>query len=220
MAFIGEDVIKQARKYGIIVVFATQSPTATSIPKGVTREVICRVAFSVIDQVGNDALLGDGNYKRGVRATELRPGSPEFPGDRGTSLTVGVVGGKDWSMVRGNFVNLEDAVGVVERGLDLLDQSGNGLPVTDVTDAEPPRNLLEDVSEVLGNERVNAPAMLRKLAPNWAPYKNLNGASLRTQLDKKYGVKVPSTGNRYPIDPATIREALAKQSTADLDDEG
>jgi S-DNA-T family DNA segregation ATPase FtsK/SpoIIIE len=108
----------------------------------------------------------------------------------------------------------------VQHGLDLLDQSGNGLPVTDVTDAEPPRNLLEDVSEVLGNERVNAPAMLRKLAPNWAPYKNLNGASLRTQLDKKYGVKVPSTGNRYPIDPATIREALAKQSTADLDDEG
>jgi hypothetical protein len=62
-----------------------------------------------------------------VRATELRPGSPEFPGDRGTSLTVGVVGGKDWSMVRGNYVNLEDAVGVVERGLDLLDQSGTGL---------------------------------------------------------------------------------------------
>jgi S-DNA-T family DNA segregation ATPase FtsK/SpoIIIE len=88
---------------------------------------------------------------------------------------------------------------------------------------ETPRDLLDDLAEVLGGERINAadaPTMLRKLAPNWAPYKNLNGASLRTQLDKKYGVKVPSTGNRYPIDPATIREALAKQSTADLDDEG
>jgi S-DNA-T family DNA segregation ATPase FtsK/SpoIIIE len=109
----------------------------------------------------------------------------------------------------------------VERGLDLIDQSGTGLPVTDVADAEPPRNLLEDVAEVLGNERVNAadvPALLKKLAPNWAPYKTLNGASLRTQLDKRYGVKVPSTGNRHPIDPVAIREALAKQATADLDE--
>ena len=63
------------------------------------------------------------------------------------------------------------------------------------------------------------PALLKKLAPNWAPYKNLNGTSLPTQLDKKYGVKVPSTNNRYPVDPVAISEALAKQSTADLDDE-
>jgi hypothetical protein len=34
--------------------------------------------------------------------------------------------------------------------------------------------------------------------------------SERTQLDKKYGVKVASTGNRHPIDPVAIREALAK----------
>jgi S-DNA-T family DNA segregation ATPase FtsK/SpoIIIE len=59
---------------------------------------------------------------------------------------------------------------------------------------ETPRYLLDDLAEVLGGERINAadaPTMLRKLAPNWAPYKNLTGSSLRTQLDKKYGVKVP-----------------------------
>jgi hypothetical protein len=52
--------------------------------------------------------------------------------------------------------------------------------------------------------------MLRNLTPNCAPYKTLNGLSLRTQLDKKYGVNVASTGNRHPIDPVAIREALAK----------
>jgi DNA segregation ATPase FtsK/SpoIIIE, S-DNA-T family len=82
-ARLAEDVIKQARKYGLIAILVTQSPTATSIPRPVTREVICRVAFSVIDQVGNDALLGDGSYRNGVRATELRPGSKHSPGDRG-----------------------------------------------------------------------------------------------------------------------------------------
>jgi hypothetical protein len=62
--------------------------------------------------------------------------------------------------------------------------------------------------------------MLRNLAPNCAPYKTLNGLSLRTQLDKKYGVNVASTGNRHPIDPVAIREALAKWATADLDGRG
>jgi hypothetical protein len=62
------------------------------------------------------------------------------------------------------------------------------------------------VAEVLVNA-ADVPALLKQLAPLWAPYKNLNGTSLRTQLDKKYGVKVASTGNRHPIDPVAIRDS-------------
>ncbi len=70
-------------------------------------------------------------------------------------------------------------------------------------------------------EKVRAadvPALLRDLAPNWGPYRKLDGARLRALLAAQ-GVKVPSTGNKYPVDPAAVRSALARRATADLDDE-
>jgi len=216
---IAEDVIKQARKYGIIIILITQSPTATSIPKGVTREVICRVAFSVIDQVANDALLGSGKHRQGVRATELRPGSKQSPGDRGKALTVGVVPDCDWSMVIGYLVDLDGVHQVAERSLRLLDAEGRQVAPT--PEIEAPRDLLEDLSEVLGDEPVrsgNVLALLMRLAPRWAPYRTMTVKSLRAEL-AELGIKVPSTGNTWPIDPAAVRAALAKRSTADLDDD-
>jgi S-DNA-T family DNA segregation ATPase FtsK/SpoIIIE len=57
------------------------------------------------------------------------------------------------------------------------------------------------------------------LAPSWAPYRTLTGKGLRERLAQEYGVRVPSTGNKYPLDPVTVREALAGLATAGLDDE-
>ena len=57
--------------------------------------------------------------------------------------------------------------------------------------------------------------MLRNLAPAWRPYKELNGAKLRKILTAEHGIKVPSTGNRWPLDPATVRRALAQRPAAD-----
>src|SRR5438046_10220655 len=65
-------LIKRGRKYGIVLLLATQSPTKDSIPREVTRNVSCGVAFSVADQVANDGLLGSGKYRAGIRATDLR----------------------------------------------------------------------------------------------------------------------------------------------------
>lgn len=53
-------VVKKARKCGIALIFLTQSPTAASIPKDLTRICSNGVAFSVADQVANDGLLGSG----------------------------------------------------------------------------------------------------------------------------------------------------------------
>ncbi|MGH3550375.1 MAG: hypothetical protein ACRDQU_20110 [Pseudonocardiaceae bacterium] len=53
-------VVKKARKCGITLVFLTQSPTAASIPKDLTRNCSNGVAFSVADQVANAGLLGTG----------------------------------------------------------------------------------------------------------------------------------------------------------------
>ncbi|MGH3439517.1 MAG: cell division protein FtsK, partial [Sciscionella sp.] len=208
---VAEDVIKQARKYGVIVVLATQSPTATSIPKAVTRETVCRVAFSVVDQVGNDALLGSGKYRQGVSATELRPGSEHAPGDRGKALTVGVVPDVDWSMVLAHFVGGADLPALAHRAMRRFAEHG---AVVARTDHETERDLLDDLDSVLSDEPIPAakvPALLHRLAPRWAAYRSLTGKQLRMQL-AELGVRVPSTDHRYPVDRDAVREAIGRRA--------
>jgi hypothetical protein len=79
---------------------------------------------------------------------------------------------------------------------------------------EAPRDLLKDLAEVLGNEPVRAtkvPVLLQRLAPQWAPYRTMTGKALRDQL-AALGVKVPATNGIFPVDPVTVREALARQA--------
>ena len=56
------------------------------------------------------------------------------------------------------------------------------------------------------------PALLRNQFPDWAPYAELTGTGLRKILEREYGIKVASTGNRYPVDPAVIRARLAERT--------
>jgi S-DNA-T family DNA segregation ATPase FtsK/SpoIIIE len=39
----------------------------------------------------------------------------------------------------------------------------------------------------------------------------MTGKALREQLAADYGIKVASTGNRYPLDPATVRDAIVRR---------
>jgi S-DNA-T family DNA segregation ATPase FtsK/SpoIIIE len=71
---------------------------------------------------------------------------------------------------------------------------------------------------VLGEERVPAadvPARLRDLAPDHAPYGGLTGVKLREILERDYGIRVASTGNRYPVDLHKIRACIARRAAAD-----
>jgi S-DNA-T family DNA segregation ATPase FtsK/SpoIIIE len=66
---------------------------------------------------------------------------------------------------------------------------------------------------VLGDAKVNVadvPPRLRKLAPDHPLYRSMSGVQLRAIL-AEHGVKVPSTGRRYPVDPAAIRARLAER---------
>ena len=47
--------------------------------------------------------------------------------------------------------------------------------------------------------------------------RKLTGKALRERLARDYGIQVPSTGNRWPVDPAAVREALARRPAPDLD---
>jgi S-DNA-T family DNA segregation ATPase FtsK/SpoIIIE len=72
------------------------------------------------------------------------------------------------------------------------------------------RDLLADLDEVLGAERVrlaDVPALLRERWPQWAPYRQLKGTQLRRLLADA-GVRVTNTDNVPRLDPADLRSAL------------
>ncbi|MDQ3765721.1 MAG: hypothetical protein M3460_31265 [Actinomycetota bacterium] len=127
-------VVKKARKCGITLLFLTQSPTAASIPKDLTRNCSNGVAFAVADQVANDGLLGSGKYRQGIRATELRPGE-----DRGTAVTTGLTANR-FELVNTFYIAFDDdrdeVSPVITRAMALLDEHGRSVPISEPEDNE------------------------------------------------------------------------------------
>jgi S-DNA-T family DNA segregation ATPase FtsK/SpoIIIE len=169
--------------------------------------------------VANDALLGQGAYSAGHRATELIPGV-----DRGTALVKGFSGERS-EMVQVHFVSASrsrDQVSpIVRRALDALAAEGQPVPGTE-RGARPieSRDLLADLAEVLRgtNGKVklaDLPARLRKLARSWGPYRDLNGVKLRKLLDAE-GVRVTNTGNVPQLDPADLQDVLNPREQGEL----
>jgi S-DNA-T family DNA segregation ATPase FtsK/SpoIIIE len=188
------------------------------------ENVAINTCFYVKTWRNNDGFLGDGSFQAGIRATELR-----FKVDRGTSVTTGATDEifelLKWFYIAADDTGYDAAEEVIARSLRKVHRS---IALGGHSNAEAPaieqqdRDLLDDLDEVLGNERVkiaDVPALLRELASDWTPYRDLNGVKLRALLHDRYGIKVPSTGREYPLDPVTVRDALARQATADLDDE-
>jgi S-DNA-T family DNA segregation ATPase FtsK/SpoIIIE len=63
------DIVRLGRKRGIHLIVSTQAPTKDSMPRDVTRNCSNGIAFAVGDHVANNALLGQGAYAAGHRAT-------------------------------------------------------------------------------------------------------------------------------------------------------
>jgi len=209
-------VISAARKYAITLIFLTPEPSTASLPRKVITITRCKACFAIGDQQSNDAILGTGSYRAGISAVDLDPKTDESDGDVGTAMVRGYMAKP--GLLRSYFVSQADAHRVIARALQIREKAG--ITGRQAVDSPVDRDLLEDLAEVLGGERVNAadvPALLRDLAPSWAPYRTLDGVSLRRLLAAE-GVKVPSTGNRYPVDPAVVRRVLAERATADLDE--
>ncbi|MEU4672434.1 cell division protein FtsK [Amycolatopsis sp. NPDC023774] len=215
------DIVRLGRKRAIHMIVSTQAPTKDSMPRDVTRNCSNGIAFAVGDHVANDALLGQGAYAAGHRATELIPGT-----DRGTAVVKGFSGERS-EIVQVYFLDVakdnDQVTPLIERSLAAL--KGSHVPGADrptsLIEAPAPRDLLEDLDEVLRD--VTEPLAAAKVAPllialDGREYAGLDGTKLRALLAQR-GVKVPSTGNRYPIDPVTIREAMAAQATSDLDED-
>ncbi|GLZ39682.1 FtsK/SpoIIIE domain-containing protein [Actinokineospora sp. NBRC 105648] len=176
-------VIKRGRKYGVILLLATQSPTKDSLPKEITRNIGCGVAFSVADHVANDGLLGSGRYAAGIRATELRIGT-----DRGTCVAVGVTD-STFDLIRTFYIPFEDGADevtpVIQRAQRLIEDDGRALPAPDHPQLEsaPPDHLTAIAEALHGERRVRTQVILARLATtNPDTYEHWTFTDLRDEL--------------------------------------
>ncbi|OZM69909.1 cell division protein FtsK [Amycolatopsis antarctica] len=213
--------VKRGRKTGIILGFDTQSSRKEAIPPRLVELVKLNACFAVKTWRSNDGFLGDGSFAAGVRATELRQGK-----DRGTCLVTGI-GEEAFEIVKAYYIDVDDETGwdaatdVIARAMEIVSENVPTGAASQAQEPEEERDFLEDVAEVLGTETVRAariPALLQRLAPRWVPYRALSGKQVVSRL-ADHGVKVPTTGNKWPVDPVTVRQAMAVQSTADLDED-
>lgn len=204
--------VKLGRKRAVHQIISTQAPTKDSIPRDVTRNASNGLAFAVGDHVANDALLGQGAYRGGHRATELLPGV-----DRGVCLAKGLTGQRS-ELTQVHFISItrdfDELTPIIDRAVEAVEEYDASLLAAPKR-AES-RDLLADLAEVLEGDVdpvpiADVPHRLRKIAPKWAAYRNLTGTALKDML-AELGIKVPSTGNKWPLDPAAVRKALAERA--------
>jgi S-DNA-T family DNA segregation ATPase FtsK/SpoIIIE len=204
-------VIKQGRKFGITLILDTQSPTATSIPKEVTRNTSCGVAFSVADHIANDGLLGSGKYRAGIRATDLRMHT-----DRGTSVMVGV-SDATFELVRGFYVPYSDGVDmvtpVVTRAMATIAELRRTGPTPDTETADDPEaeqvDHLANIHDALrGERRVRTQVVLTRLAElNPAIYEGWTFSDLSAAL-ADYDIEPVKSGGVKVVRATDVTHAL------------
>lgn len=215
-------VVKKARKTGITLIFLTQSPTATSIPKDLTRNCSNGIAYAVADHVANDGLLGSGKYRQGIRATELRPGE-----DRGTAVTTGLTANR-FELVNGFYVpfdeDRDELTPVITRAMALLAEHGRPVPATDTTldaDQEPTVDHLIDIHTVLrGEKRVRTQVVLARLAElNPTEYEDWTFQDLAAAL-AEYDIEPAKSQGVKVIRAEDIAQALTEGDETDDEEPG
>lgn len=212
-------LIKRGRKYGIILVLATQSPTKDSIPREVTRNVSCGVAFAVADHVANDGLLGSGKYKAGIRATDLR-----MKTDRGTCVAVGVTDNV-FELVRTFYVPFEDGndqvTPVINRAMAEIGELNRTGHTEGADDEIEQVDHLADIADALrGEKRPRTQVVLKRLAEtNAAEYEDWTPSDLKAAL-ADHGIEIAkSTGNSV-IRAEDVATALTERDNDPADEAG
>ncbi|MGB3438584.1 MAG: hypothetical protein WBA97_07495 [Actinophytocola sp.] len=212
-------LVKRGRKYGVVLLFATQSPTKDSIPRELTRNVVCGVAFSVADHIANDGLLGSGRYAAGIRATELRTHT-----DRGTCVAVGVTA-ETFELIRTYYIPFEDGADdvtpIITRAMALIEEDGRALPAPTRPELEPVpgerRDPLTDIAEAMrGERRVRTLVILARLAAlNSAVYEDWTPTDLHAVL-ADHKITVHKSDGRKVIRAESITAALRNRTNHDI----
>ncbi|GIH69422.1 FtsK/SpoIIIE domain-containing protein [Sphaerimonospora thailandensis] len=199
----------QGRAVDVLLWEGTQDPTDQNLPKLVREGAHIRASLAVGTESQSRMALGDKAVDGGASPHLLRQGL-----DKGTLVSNGegsdVPPGQSSITIRTHYVSTEEAAEVADRAKARRTKVTTRATV----EVEQPRDLLADMDEVLGEERVrlaDVPAFLRDLAPAWRPYESLTGTELAAVL-KREGVRVTNTGNVLRLDPADLRRVLREAS--------
>ena len=212
------EIVKLDRKRGVHVTVSTQAPTKDSMPRDVTRNCTVGIAYAVGDHVANDALLGQGAYKGGHRATELIPGV-----DRGTAICKGFGSEARSEVVQAHRVSGraddDQVTPLVQRAMAELARQGRAVPGTERGPlAIVSRDLLADLATVIRSpDRIlvrDAVGLLRELAPSWGRYRSMTATSLRADLLAE-GVRTVNASGTHYLDPADLRAAVARREACE-----
>lgn len=193
----------------------TQDPTNENLPKRTREGNHIRASLVVGTEAQAAMALGENAVAAGAAPHELRQGA-----DKGVVVVAGDVTafdaprGQTFTVIRTHFIGDEDAAVIAARAVKLR---GGRLQARDVPAiGAPPRDLLDDLAEIAGPDRVrlaDLPARLRQVDPAWLPYRGLDGKRLRQQLDE-LGVRTTNPGNVPMLDPADLRRAIAEREVS------
>jgi len=216
-------LIKRGRKYGLTLILATQSPTKDSLPKEVTRNISCGLAFSVGDHVANDGLLGAGKYRAGIRATDLR-----MKTDRGTCVAVGVTDAT-FELVNTFYIPLEDGIDmvtpVITRAMAEITELGRTGPTPDTAPDHDGSGLVDplaDIAHVLGTEaRLRTQMVLTRLAEHNPDHYEGWTFTYLTTTPENYGIAPVNSHVVIVITPDDITHTFTERhqhTSTDSDD--
>lgn len=210
-------LIKRGRKYAVILLLATQSPTKDSIPKEITRNVSCGAAFAVADHIANDGLLGSGKYRAGVRATELRMHT-----DRGTCVAVGVTHNA-FELVRTFYLPFEDGVDevtpIIARALANLEilPVAAGWTLKEIESLAAVDHLTDIQVALEGESRVRTQTVLARLvALNPREYEPWTARDLRAAL-LGFGIRPRKSDGSMVVRNEDVADAIARRNREGVD---
>lgn len=204
-----------ARKYGIVLVWATPEGSTAALPRKLMAVTAIKLCFAIGDQQSNDAVLGTGSYKAGISAVSLEPKTAEGPGDIGTAMTRGLMARP--GLVRSCYLrkseDVDEVTPVVERALALREGAG----IADApADPEPVEvDTLADIARVLvPAKRMRTAEVLQRLATlNPGHYTGWSLETLTAYLTP-LGAAPYKTGGVMQIGADRITDAITERDSS------
>ncbi|CAM4024953.1 hypothetical protein KIPE111705_36935 [Kibdelosporangium persicum] len=139
----------QARAVNIHLYQATQRPDDRTLPVAVREGAHVRASLYVPNHPTAKLVLADA-ADMGARPQDLRPGR-----DAGTVVLTGEVDdipdGMAFVISKSHYVSTQDAYGVIDRAMQILEQHGRTIGHDDADDGEPQRDPLTDIATVIGD---------------------------------------------------------------------
>ena len=208
-----EENVKLDRKRGIKMMLSTQAPTKNRMPRDVTRNCSNGIAFAVGDHVANDALLGQGAYAGGHRATELIPvpiaarrWCKGFSGQRSEMVQV-------YRLDVGQ--NNDQVTPLIERSLAEMARRGRGVPASAAGGPRSRRGICWPTWTRCSARSVkltDVTALLREFAPAWGPLRSSDAVpGSATCSGSKVSASSPLAAPSG-LNPSDLRAVVARRA--------